>query len=475
MIILIFGANGMLGRYVFKYLSSLNKHTLIPITRELFEITTNNLALFLKGYPQIDWIINCAGVINKRPDLSLDEMYKVNVFFPRELSRICKERNIRLIHPSTDCVYSGRRIVDYDVDSVPDPCDQYGLSKFFGEPLDAIVIRTSVIGEDFNRRSLLDFVLSSNDQTINGYTNHYWNGITCLEWSKLISRFIDENRENELVFVCSEKINKYDLLRFIKEVYQVNCVIEPYSCEKSINRTILGGIKTSPIMKQIKELRVFGETLRDNVYTIPTRKPKISGENVVVITSVINIQPDRSVLSRETRFNQTLNSIQSIRKNIPRAIIVLMEVSGLSREQALVLSERVDYLVLCENDSGIQKEHGKNKTLGEYALIQTAVSMIKKWKNLFKLSGRYKFSEGFSLEKLNLNKFNFKVGGNDNLAVHTTFYNIPFRVRDFFLELKPGGGDIEHDFYDQISSREINWIEKVFVEGVVTDGSYYVS
>jgi dTDP-4-dehydrorhamnose reductase len=97
-----------------------------------------------------------------------------------------------VIHITTDCVFSGRG-GRYDENSLHDCLDDYGKSKSLGENQNLTIIRTSIIGEEkTNKKSLLEWVKSQKNNLIFGYTNHFWNGVTCLEMSKFIFTLIKE-------------------------------------------------------------------------------------------------------------------------------------------------------------------------------------------------------------------------------------------------------------------------------------------
>src|SRR3989344_1658518 len=156
--IIVFGSNGMLGRYVCSYLKKkglnirerMTEGNILEFSRKNFDI----VKLFQEGklFPFLQrivnenkgcTIINCAGVTNKRADIGVEEMYIVNSLFPMFID--CLE-NCKKIHISTDCVFDGKRDGIYVTDDVPSSRDNYGLSKQFGERLsNTCVIRTSII------------------------------------------------------------------------------------------------------------------------------------------------------------------------------------------------------------------------------------------------------------------------------------------------------------------------------------------
>jgi len=111
--------------------------------------------------PRVDYIINCIGVIKPFIDDDRAKSIYLNSLFPRELATHCKRYGIKLIHITTDCVFSGRK-GNYREDDEHDCLDFYGKSKSLGEPhKDCMVIRTSIIGEEIHKNaSLISWVKS---------------------------------------------------------------------------------------------------------------------------------------------------------------------------------------------------------------------------------------------------------------------------------------------------------------------------
>ena len=150
--IYIFGSNGMLGNYVKIYLSKF--YEVICLTRQDYDLnnltidTLNNL-LKSKNIEINDIIINCAGVIpqaSKQRILDSKQYFKINSLFPVILSQICNSLQVKMIHITTDCVFSGK-IGNYNENSIHDEINDYGMSKSLGELCKATIIRTSIIGE----------------------------------------------------------------------------------------------------------------------------------------------------------------------------------------------------------------------------------------------------------------------------------------------------------------------------------------
>jgi dTDP-4-dehydrorhamnose reductase len=255
--ILILGASGMLGHTLFKYLSNkdfevygtLRNTTLLdkfPEKLKSMLLCTNDLSstdeiLKIINITNPDIIINCVGVIKqlasaKDPLLTLP----INSLFPHKLSQITKIIGARMIHISTDCVFSGKKgmYTEYDQE---DARDLYGVSKKIGEVINephVITIRTSIIGHELNSSySLLEWFLNQ-EQSVEGYANAFFTGLPTIALSEVIEKYIIPNEDlSGLYHVSSESISKYDLLKIISEIYGKNLSIKKNE-SFSINRSL---------------------------------------------------------------------------------------------------------------------------------------------------------------------------------------------------------------------------------------------
>jgi dTDP-4-dehydrorhamnose reductase len=256
--IIVLGSDGMLGAYIYKYLQQ-KAYTIREINRENLDASQIEKikAILELLISQDDWVINCMGVTNKRTDLDWTEIYMVNAIFPHLLDRICKRKNAHLIQPSTDCVFT-----DTSRHTNPDAEDSYGLSKSIGEMLiHAAVIRVSIIGEEKKRKTnLIEWVKSKNGQTIQGYKNHFWNGITCLEYAKLVEEIIRTNtrwngiRTFRSQFKGNFCLTKYELIKAIVDAYKLDIVVTPVETETDNNKAMPGICVTRDLTEQLKEL-----------------------------------------------------------------------------------------------------------------------------------------------------------------------------------------------------------------------------
>lgn len=198
--ILILGSEGMVGRTIFRYLSSLQQHHVWGTTRK--ENTQNLLHFTVENYnddfkhikkriKKIDYIINCIGVFNNFK--SKKDLITINSLFPHLLEEISEKNNCKLIHISTDAVFSP---LSGEVNEITplSPNDLYGASKVLGETMskNALTIRSSFIGFDpLHHKGLLEWTLQA--KTINGYTKTMWTGCTSLQFTQFCNELIDKN------------------------------------------------------------------------------------------------------------------------------------------------------------------------------------------------------------------------------------------------------------------------------------------
>ena len=237
--VIVLGKNGMLGRYVYTYLK--DRFEVIGTTRD--EIDASCLKkgdLHSLDIGSWDVIINCIGLIPQRGEASRIDFVSINSMFPLILQEVCAKHEARLIHVSTDCVFDGA-IGGYDELSAHDSTDIYGVSKSLGEPEDATVIRTSIIGEELGRKlSLLEWVRSNAGKTTNGFTNHYWNGITCLQFAKICEYIIDNDMFWKGVkhILSPTAVSKLELIQMISDVFDLDVTVAPHETPKPCDRTL---------------------------------------------------------------------------------------------------------------------------------------------------------------------------------------------------------------------------------------------
>ena len=264
--ILILGSTGMLGSMVDLYFRKKTNNEIISTIRSKPDIKKESIFYFdaekemsvleeiIKKHKNINYIINCIGVI--KPYCKDDDpggklkAIKVNALFPHVLEKTARKYNIKIIQIATDCVYSGKQ-GEYTESAPHDPVDVYGKTKSLGEVYEGafLNLRCSIIGpEKKGKISLLEWVLKqSGGSEINGFTHHDWNGITTLQFAQICSDIIYNDEFDELIkksnkwhCILNDKVNKYQLLNIISEVFNKNLNINPVNnIGEPIDRTLI--------------------------------------------------------------------------------------------------------------------------------------------------------------------------------------------------------------------------------------------
>ena len=192
-----------------------------------------------------DFIINCIGILNATAEDNPDQAILVNAYLPHFLERVTKKFSTRIIHLSTDCVFSGTKGGYIETD-LKDGDGFYGQSKALGE-LDNdkdLTIRTSIIGPDLNLDGvgLFNWFIQQKG-LINGFTNAYWSGITTIQLAKSVIEviFLKEKLTGIYHLTNNEKINKFSLLILFQQVFEKRdtkiAESENYKVDKSLVNT----------------------------------------------------------------------------------------------------------------------------------------------------------------------------------------------------------------------------------------------
>lgn len=246
--VLILGVTGMLGSAVFRQLSRDQRYQVWGTLRNAggqrhfseplhAQLISNVDVLDQDGLVSVlerirpDVVINCVGLIKQLADAK-DPLsaLPINAMLPHRLAKLCGLAGARLIHISTDCVFSGHKGL-YTEEDVSDAEDLYGKSKFIGELHDlphAITLRTSIIGHELGSNcSLIDWFLAQNG-SVKGYTKAIFSGLPTIELARVIKDYVIPTPElNGLYHVSVAPIDKLALLRLVAEVYEKKIEIIP--------------------------------------------------------------------------------------------------------------------------------------------------------------------------------------------------------------------------------------------------------
>jgi dTDP-4-dehydrorhamnose reductase len=178
-----------------------------------------------------DVLVNCIGIVKQAEAASNPvDAIRVNSLFPHQLAEICGERRARLIHVSTDCVFSGRR-GRYAESDPPDAEDLYGRSKLLGEVSGpaCLTLRTSIIGRELSSSyGLVEWFLAQNGGAVSGFTRAVFSGLTTQALARAIGDIAARKGTLEGVWhVGAEPITKHDLLVRLRDSFDLDVEIEP--------------------------------------------------------------------------------------------------------------------------------------------------------------------------------------------------------------------------------------------------------
>jgi dTDP-4-dehydrorhamnose reductase len=256
--VLILGGDGMLGHELFFQLRSRHEarvtlrqplgayaaHRLFDTQNAIGDVdvrTMGRIEQVLRDF-QPQAVINAVGIVKQRPE-SEDALtsIEVNSLAPHRLALACRASGARLVHLSTDCVFSGRR-GRYSETDLADPPDLYGRSKLLGEVTGdgALTLRTSMIGLGLYRKtSLIDWFLAQKGR-VQGYRNAIFSGLTTRELARVIGTLIEQHPQaSGLYHVAAEPISKLDLLAKLRERLGLGIEIVPAD-EPRIDRSLDG-------------------------------------------------------------------------------------------------------------------------------------------------------------------------------------------------------------------------------------------
>lgn len=255
--ILVIGANGMLGGSIFRYFSRQSGFEVLGTVRaearkqQLASLGFANTVCGVDVHDDIalekvfadfkpDFVFNCVGLIkqlaaSKKTVLAI----QINALLPHKLAELASQFGAKLIHFSTDCVFSGAKGMYVEQDT-PDATDIYGRSKLLGEVEYAphLTLRTSIIGHESNSNvSLVDWFLSQ-ERTVKGFSKAFFSGLPTIYVAKFVHQYVLNNSDlTGLYHLSVDRIDKFTLLSLIKEVYGKETTIENYS-DFAIDRSL---------------------------------------------------------------------------------------------------------------------------------------------------------------------------------------------------------------------------------------------
>lgn len=260
--VMVLGAAGMLGHMMVRVLAQSPALQVTAVCRSTTDASDQRVqqctgidALDVDALAGVlntarpDVVINCVGLVKQRSDAN-DPLVvlPVNALLPHRLARLCALADARLIHFSTDCVFSGMRGA-YRESDLPDASDLYGRSKLLGEVSDmpnSLTLRVSIVGPELRgSQGLLGWFLSQQGQ-VNGYRNAVFTGFTTLELSRVVRDYLLGRPELHGVYHLSAgPISKLELLQQIARIYDHPVTIVPCDepvIDRSLDSSLIRGV-----------------------------------------------------------------------------------------------------------------------------------------------------------------------------------------------------------------------------------------
>ncbi len=256
--ILVLGHKGMLGRAVTSFFKIEPNTKVVHINARWGDDNFKHEIINIKP----DVIVNCVGKIpQKQPDETDYDF--INIALPRFLETL----KIPIIHPSTDCEFRGDipQGEAYSKEHPRDAQDSYGISKAtISAEIEkgynyTKIIRTSIVGhEELTSFALLDWFLSQ-PKSVRGYTNHFWNGVTTLEWAKFCKKLINDWDSFPALnqIGTATHYSKFEVLSLVKDAYKKDIEITPFLHEVYVNKCLISDTTITELPEQLRELKVF--------------------------------------------------------------------------------------------------------------------------------------------------------------------------------------------------------------------------
>ena len=275
--VLLFGATGMAGHMVYYYLREMGGYDLAnvvyrtPLTGDSLIVDVSDRNAVEEAVRQVkpDILINCVGVLVRGSKEHPDNAVLLNAYFPHLLEKLADRYDARLIHISTDCVFSGKK-GNYSETDFRDADDVYGRSKALGEIVNGrdLTIRTSIIGPELKAdgEGLFHWLMSQHG-TVSGFKTAIWGGVTTLELAKAISVAIKEGTTGLVHLSNGTGISKYDLLCLFKDIWgrkDVEIVsVDTNDVDKSIAKSARFGYEVTRYREMLKDLYAWMQAHKD--------------------------------------------------------------------------------------------------------------------------------------------------------------------------------------------------------------------
>lgn len=245
--VLVLGAHGMAGHIITRYLKQ-HGHNVGTMARFDSDFNLDIEDAFavcnlIDRLPEVDYVINCCGLLVKDSLARPDRAAILNGWFPRYIEHKYSGSNTRVIHISTDCVFSGSK-GNYIETDLPTETTAYGKAKSYGELNNSkdITFRTSIIGTELRQpgNGLMNWILTNPDSEIFGWANAHWSGITTLQLAKSINDYmLDPSYTGLYHLVSPVSISKFELLSLINDVFNLGKTVIRTLGPKPVNKVLI--------------------------------------------------------------------------------------------------------------------------------------------------------------------------------------------------------------------------------------------
>ncbi|GBG07994.1 dTDP-4-dehydrorhamnose reductase [Paenibacillus agaridevorans] len=265
----VLGATGMAGHVIAMYLEE-KGYEVYRMSRSMesgeraASVDASNTSAVINWLDKIsaDIIVNAIGILQREAEERPDIAVLINSYLPQRLAVYAKEKGIKFIHLSTDCVFSGAK-GGYTEAALQDGRTMYDRSKALGEVSANrnLTFRMSILGPDIshNGTGLFHWFMNQTGK-VNGYVNAIWNGVTTIELARALNEAIKQDLSGLYHLTPPFTINKYELLLLFKDIFNRNDIEimphEDFNVDKSLvnTRTDFNYV-IPPYSQMIEEMR----------------------------------------------------------------------------------------------------------------------------------------------------------------------------------------------------------------------------
>lgn len=236
--VLVLGSTGLIGHQVYNYLQDNGSYDLHNISYRV-KLNSDSIIQDVRDEKKLveritkiapDYIINCIGVLIEGSDDNHENAIFLNSYFPHRLSRLADQIFSKLIHISTDCVFSGKKSNSYIETDIPDGEGFYSRTKALGEIINSnhLTLRTSVVGPELKSdgEELFHWFMSQSDDIL-GFTKALWSGVSSLELAKAVHWSINKDITGLYHVTNNSSISKYEILELFKKYTRKDIKIIP--------------------------------------------------------------------------------------------------------------------------------------------------------------------------------------------------------------------------------------------------------